>query len=173
MTETAVAPGRTDTGEWIVPTNLSPSRVESFLSCPLAFRFSSIQKLPDMPTVHTTRGSLVHRALELFFLRPADERLPAVLDACTDEAIREYATHPDFIGRVRESTNQIIHDHPGERIAAVCHGGVISIILNDIFGLPMETYHPAHYTSVTRIRASRDGRRSMLSFNESHWLRTL
>ncbi len=96
MTDTAVAPGRTETGSWIVPTNLSPSRVESFLSCPLAFRFSSIQKLPDMPTVHTTRGSLVHRALELFFLRPADERLPAVLDACTDEAIREYSTDPDF-----------------------------------------------------------------------------
>lgn len=96
MTDTAVAPGRTETGTWIVPTNLSPSRVESFLSCPLAFRFSSIEKLPDMPTVHTTRGSLVHRALELFFLRPADERLPAALDACTDQAISEYTTHPDF-----------------------------------------------------------------------------
>ena len=57
-----------------VPTSLSPSRVESFTSCPLAFRFVNIEKLDDPPSVHTTRGSLVHRALELAFLRPADER---------------------------------------------------------------------------------------------------
>ena len=54
-----------------VPTSLSPSRVESFLSCPMAFRFASIEKLPEPPSVHTTRGSLVHRALELLFTRPA------------------------------------------------------------------------------------------------------
>ena len=81
---------------WVVPTNLSPSRVESFLSCPLAFRFSSIEKLPDPPSVATTRGSLVHRALELLFLRPAIERTPAALDRAVDEAIVEYRELPDF-----------------------------------------------------------------------------
>ena len=57
MTDLAATP--TDTSGWTVPTSLSPSRVESFLSCPLAFRFSSIQKLPDPPGTATTRGSLV------------------------------------------------------------------------------------------------------------------
>jgi putative RecB family exonuclease len=82
---------------WTVPNSLSPSRVESFLSCPLAFRFASIQKLPDPPTPATTKGSLVHRALELLFVRPAAERTPAALDGCVDAAIREYSTHPDFV----------------------------------------------------------------------------
>ena len=59
-----------------VPTSLSPSRVESFTSCPLAFRFASIEKLPEAPTIHTTRGSLVHRALQLAYTRPAAERTP-------------------------------------------------------------------------------------------------
>ncbi len=63
MTDTMT--GTPTTPAWTVPTSLSPSRVESFLSCPLAFRFASIEKLPDPPTVATTRGSLVHRALEL------------------------------------------------------------------------------------------------------------
>jgi putative RecB family exonuclease len=90
MTDTAVAPS------WTVPTSLSPSRVESFLSCPLAFRFSSIEKLPDPPSVATTRGSLVHRALELLFLRPSAERTPAALDRCVDDALAEYAEHPDY-----------------------------------------------------------------------------
>jgi putative RecB family exonuclease len=81
---------------WTVPTSLSPSRVESFLSCPLAFRFTSIQRLPDPPTQATTRGSLVHRALELLFLLPPGERTPSALDLCVADAIAEYRVHPDF-----------------------------------------------------------------------------
>ncbi len=81
---------------WTVPTSLSPSRVESFLSCPLAFRFSSIEKLPEPPSVAATRGSLVHRALELLFTQPAAERTPAALDTAVEAAIVEYRTDPDF-----------------------------------------------------------------------------
>ena len=81
---------------WVVPTSLSPSRVESFLSCPLAFRFSSIEKLPDLPSVAATRGSLVHRALELLFLSPAADRTPQALDVAVEAAIAEYSTYPDF-----------------------------------------------------------------------------
>ena len=58
---------RSVSGVFPVPVNLSPSRVDSFLTCPLAFRFSSIEKLPEPPSPHTTKGSLVHRALELLF----------------------------------------------------------------------------------------------------------
>lgn len=82
---------------WEVPTSLSPSRVEAFLSCPLQFRFASIEKLPDPPSVATTRGSLVHRALELLFLRPAVERTPAALDASVDQAIAEFSTMDEFV----------------------------------------------------------------------------
>ena len=85
-----------DESPWTVPTSLSPSRVESFLSCPLAFRFSSIERLPEPPSVAATRGSLVHRALELLFVYPAAERTPAALDAADEAAIVEYRTDPDF-----------------------------------------------------------------------------
>jgi putative RecB family exonuclease len=81
---------------WEVPTSLSPSRVESFLSCPLAFRFSSIEKLPDPPTAATTRGSLVHRALELLFLESGPRRTADTLDRCVEQALAEYRDHPDF-----------------------------------------------------------------------------
>lgn len=89
-------PSRTMICMYAVPTSLSPSRVESFLSCPLAFRFASIEKLPDPPTVATTRGSLVHRALELLFVNPAAERTPEALDRSTESAIIEYRSDPDF-----------------------------------------------------------------------------
>jgi putative RecB family exonuclease len=50
-----------------VPHGLSPSKVESFKSCALAFRFSAIDRLPEPPSPWATKGTLVHRALELLF----------------------------------------------------------------------------------------------------------
>jgi putative RecB family exonuclease len=79
-----------------VPTSLSPSRVESFINCPLAFRFASIEKLPEPPTVATTRGSLVHRALELLFVHPADARTADRLSVALDRALAEYRELPEY-----------------------------------------------------------------------------
>jgi putative RecB family exonuclease len=80
-----------------VPTSLSPSRVESFLSCPMQFRFASIEKIAEPPQIHMTRGSLVHRALELLFTRPAAERTAEAAVQALDEAIVEYRSDPDFV----------------------------------------------------------------------------
>ncbi|CAB4879805.1 unannotated protein [freshwater metagenome] len=79
-----------------VPTSLSPSRVESFLSCPMAFRFASIEKLPEPPSVHTTRGSLVHRALEILFMLEPGARSHDAAFSSLDSAIHEYRSDPDF-----------------------------------------------------------------------------
>lgn len=79
------------------PASLSPSRVEAFTSCPLAFRFANIDKLPEAPSPHTTKGSLVHRALELLFTRPAAARDADAAFAALDEAIAEYRTDPEFV----------------------------------------------------------------------------
>lgn len=84
-------------GVFEVPTSLSPSRVEKFTSCPLAFRFASIEKLPERPTIHTTRGSLVHRALELAFARPAHERTPEAFRAALAAARHEFRSRPELI----------------------------------------------------------------------------
>lgn len=82
-------------------------------------------------------------------------------------------TGTSFQTRVHESIGKIIADHPGETVAAVCHGGVISSVLADVLGVDPINYFDSHYTSVTRIKASTDGRKSLASFNECHWLREL
>ena len=48
-----------------LPTSLSPSKVASFQECALAFRLSAIDGLPEPPSPHAAKGTLVHRALEL------------------------------------------------------------------------------------------------------------
>ena len=113
----AAAPANADT-PWVVPTSLSPSRVESFLSCPLAFRFSSIEKLPDLPSVATTRGSLVHRALELLFVEPAAERTAQALDRSIATAIAEYRTHPDFTLLDLDDDQTAVFDDECRQLAA-------------------------------------------------------
>jgi putative RecB family exonuclease len=64
-----------------LPRSLSPSKVSSFTDCPLAFRYSAIDHLPEPPSPHAVKGTLVHSALErLFWRHPAGERsLPVAL----------------------------------------------------------------------------------------------
>jgi putative RecB family exonuclease len=79
-----------------VPTSLSPSRIETFTSCPLLFRFSSLDKLPEPSSIHAVKGSLVHRALELLFCAPAAQRtLEEALNAL-DRAMTEFYVTDDW-----------------------------------------------------------------------------
>lgn len=56
------------------PAHLSASRANDFLTCPLLFRYRSIDRLPELPSVAALRGTLVHRALELMFSLPPEQR---------------------------------------------------------------------------------------------------
>jgi putative RecB family exonuclease len=78
------------------PWSLSPSSVSSFKECPLAFRFSYLERLPEPPAPWTTKGTLVHRALELLLDRPPDERTVDAGLADLARARVELAPHPDF-----------------------------------------------------------------------------
>ena len=62
----------------------------------MLFRFVSIEKIDDPPSIHATRGSLVHRALELAFSHAAPQRTPDLFASAVEEAIVEYRQLPDF-----------------------------------------------------------------------------
>jgi putative RecB family exonuclease len=81
-----------------LPTSLTPSKVASFKDCALAFRFSAIDRLPEPPSPHTTKGTLVHRALELLFcLEPGERTVPAAVE-CLQRAQTELREHPEYAG---------------------------------------------------------------------------
>ncbi len=79
-----------------LPSSLSPSSVSAFKDCPLAFKFSYLDRLPQPPSPAMTKGTLVHRALERLHGRPADERLLDAALTDLDDARAEMATHPDI-----------------------------------------------------------------------------
>ena len=55
---------------------LSPSRAGDFMTCPLMYRYRTIDKLPERPSVDAVRGTVVHKVLEDLFDLPALERTP-------------------------------------------------------------------------------------------------
>jgi putative RecB family exonuclease len=55
---------------------LSPSRAGDFMTCPLLYRFRTVDKLPEPPSPAAVRGTVVHKVLEDLFDLPAVRRTP-------------------------------------------------------------------------------------------------
>jgi putative RecB family exonuclease len=54
--------------------SLSPSRAGDFMSCPLLFRFRTVDRLPEPFSPAAVRGTVVHKVLEDLFDLPAHDR---------------------------------------------------------------------------------------------------
>jgi putative RecB family exonuclease len=87
-----------EAAERALPT-LSPSRAADFKTCPLLYRFRSIDRLPEQPTVDQLRGTLVHAVLEHLFDLPAPERTPQrAVDLVEPQWQRLVEEQPDLAG---------------------------------------------------------------------------
>jgi putative RecB family exonuclease len=81
-----------------LPTSLTPSKVSSFTDCALAFRFSTIDRLPEPPSAPAVKGSLVHRALQfLMWDHEGADRTPEAARVCLERAITELDTDAEFL----------------------------------------------------------------------------
>ena len=79
----------------------------------------------------------------------------------------------NFAARVIATIEEIVGQHRGERVAVVCHGGVINCYMSHVLGItetPMAFFYP-NYTSIHRVAASGRGHRSLLTLNETSHLR--
>ena len=65
------------------------------------------------------------------------------------------------------AVERLIDAHPGQRIAAVCHGGVVNAYFSHLLKLDFPLFFEPEYTSVSRVLAARSGERSVLSINEA------
>ncbi|TAL22730.1 MAG: recombinase RecB [Frankiales bacterium] len=79
--------------------SLSPSRAGDFMTCPLLFRYRTIDRLPQAPSSAATRGTVVHSVLERLFDLPAAERtLEAAAGLLRPEWDRLVAAEPEVAG---------------------------------------------------------------------------
>lgn len=56
------------------PKYVSPSSISTFQQCPLRYRYSRIDRLPEPSTEAQALGSMTHEVLELLMLLPQNER---------------------------------------------------------------------------------------------------
>jgi putative RecB family exonuclease len=70
----------------------------TFTSCPLAFRFSYLERLPEPPSAPASKGTLVHLALQHLMWRPAEDRTIDAALADLDRARAELASDAEFSG---------------------------------------------------------------------------
>lgn len=78
----------------------------------------------------------------------------------------------EFRGRVLDALEELIAAHRGQRIAVVCHGGVINTYLAHVLGIDdaVGFFYP-NYTSIHRVAAAGSGERSVITLNETSHLR--
>jgi 2,3-bisphosphoglycerate-dependent phosphoglycerate mutase len=76
-----------------------------------------------------------------------------------------------FQARVVDGVDRLAAAHPSQRIALVCHGGVINVVVSAVLGVgPQMLFLPA-YTSISRVLVASAGQRSLASLNETGHLR--
>jgi probable phosphoglycerate mutase len=81
-------------------------------------------------------------------------------------------TPAEFQAIVVAAIERVVRAHPSQKVAIVCHGGVINAFLGHVLGVAGSTefFYP-NYTSIHRIAAARSGERSILTVNETAHLR--
>lgn len=96
--------------------SLSPSRAADFKSCPLLYRFRTIDRLPQRPSAAAARGTLVHAVLErLYDLPAADRTADAAKSMVSDEWEKLLVAEPDLqqiVAELRERAT--IQSDPAE-----------------------------------------------------------
>lgn len=79
----------------------------------------------------------------------------------------------EFRSRTISAIERIIGEHQGQRVAIVCHGGVINAFCASVLGLESDQrgfFYP-NYTSINRVIASSAGTRTIVTLNETAHLR--
>ncbi len=81
----------------------------------------------------------------------------------------------EFQKLVIETVTDIVANHRGERVAVVCHGGVINAYTSDVLNrAPGDIFFcNVDYTSISRVMVASTGERSLLSMNETGHIRHL
>jgi probable phosphoglycerate mutase len=71
-----------------------------------------------------------------------------------------------FRSTIVGTLDRLAGEHPGGRLAVVCHGAVINAYVGDVIGTPRLLWFEPRYTSISRVLVSRSGVRSVESLNE-------
>lgn len=79
----------------------------------------------------------------------------------------------EFRARVVDAVEQIVARHPGGRAVLFSHAGAINAVTGAAAGQQRLLWFAPAYCSISRLGAARDGRRGVVSLNETAHVRDL
>jgi len=139
----------------------SPLRRARETAAPLA-RSLGLEAADEPGVVEYDAGAAVYVPLEE--LKAAD---PEAWRAAVQGGLYAGIDIDAFRRTVVESLERIAAGHGGQRVAVVCHGGVINAWAAHVLGIDRPLFFDPVYTSVSRFLAARSGERSVVSLNEA------
>jgi len=158
-------------------TYLSSEHLDAIYASPMRRAFETAQAVAALQSVEVQKcdGVAEYDRLSPHYI-PAEE-LKATNDPRWHAIVRgEWAsdveTSGEFGVRVVTAIDDLVAAHPSQRIAIVCHGGVINSYLCHILALtPVRGFFYPNYTCINRVAAARGGERSIVTINETSHLR--
>ena len=96
------------------------------------------------------------------------------LKAAGDPRWHQVPERPEhFVAGVVTAVERVVAAHPRQRVAVVCHGGVVNAYCGHVLGIDDPLFFLPAYTSISRVLASTSGPRSIASLNETAHARHL
>ncbi len=98
---------------------------------------------------------------------------PAIQMYMNDPSAIFEGDYEGFRNRVLQAFDEVIRNFPSQKVAVFCHGMVISVYLQTLWGLSNPLVIRPDYTGITRVEASSTGLRTVRSINETGHVRHL
>jgi 2,3-bisphosphoglycerate-dependent phosphoglycerate mutase len=163
------------TAEWLSAESFDAIYMSTMLrarqtAAPIAAK-QGLEPIPDEGIAEYDRQSEFYIPIEE--VKASDDpELKAHWQALAEDRLEDViADAHTFKPRVIGAFQKIIDDHPGQRVLAICHGGVINVALGWVLDHPRTLWFEPSYASIHRVAASRAGIKSIVSINETGHLR--
>lgn len=160
-----------------VGERLAPARLGAVFASPMKRAFDTASEVarphglepvvvPELTEIDLWKHAPQDKGLLDIYTR---DELIAVYREVT--ATRKHSAYPfcedpdAFKARVTAALDRLALDNVGQRIAIVCHGGVINAYLAHLLRSSYDHLVPVHHTSITVVRAA-DTRRELLTIND-------
>jgi putative RecB family exonuclease len=105
--------------------SLSPSRAADFKSCPLLYRFRTIDRLPEKKSKAAVRGTLVHAVLEKLYDLPAAERTVETARTLVEPAWAELRDEPGIAELFQAPAGEVLPEKEGLEAWLVSAGELV------------------------------------------------
>jgi probable phosphoglycerate mutase len=153
---------------------LAPEPIDAVISSPLRRATETAAPIADRHglVVEVVDGLIEYDATSDHYI-PAEE-LSATKDerwlAMIEGRWESFGADPPevFVARIAMTVDRLVERFAGQRVVAVCHGGVVNVALGLVLGIGGDRplwFEPG-YSSLHRVKASRNGIRSIASVNE-------